>query len=299
MAISNNLQFEAIAERLIKISTNKPLNPETFIPWDHKPTKKTIYLPPELISLQGNPLWHTLSIEQQLELGRLEVVQVMYSYAWSETLACHFFNRHLLTLNPNSVEYRFLIREIIEEYQHQEMFGKAIRAIHGEPILPGRMHKLFGNITVKYLPASLVFMSVLAIELMADQYAKKIRSNEDVFSILRKTSELHHIEEGRHILYTEEFLKKFTYHSGFFKQSIYSIIILLNLYFMRTLYVKEKFYKEIKIENYHLYYKEAINNYKNKFALIAMDAIKEFVQSIHGFNWITKPIWNLILKTNL
>ena len=101
---------EATIERLIRISKEKPLLPEVFIPWHEQMLDEERFMPESLISLHGHPLWETLSAEQQRELGRHEIVQVMYSYAWSEGLACLFFNRHLLTLQPDSVEYRFLLR---------------------------------------------------------------------------------------------------------------------------------------------------------------------------------------------
>ena len=89
------VDFEVHVERMIQLSKEKPLLPETYIPWADEPDSNTLFMPEKLVSLQGHKLWDTLSKAQQIELGRLEVVQVMYSYAWSETLACYFFNRHL------------------------------------------------------------------------------------------------------------------------------------------------------------------------------------------------------------
>jgi hypothetical protein len=177
----DSTNFEVHVERMIQLSKEKPLLPETYIPWADEPDADTLFMPEKLVSLEGHALWDTLSKAQQIEIGKLEVVQVMYSYAWAETLACYFFNRHLLTLNPDSVEYRFLIREIIEEFRHQEMFGMAIRKLDRKPIMPTRLHHFFGNFTVKWLPSSLVFMSVLSVELMADIYAKHIRKDEEYF----------------------------------------------------------------------------------------------------------------------
>jgi hypothetical protein len=291
--------FESMAERMIQISKEKPLLPESFIPWADQPDSDTLFMPDKLVSLQGHILWNYLSKEQQIELGRLEVVQVMYSYAWSETLACLFLNRHLLTLNPDSVEYRFLIREIIEEFRHQEMFGMAIRKLARIPVLPTRAHKFFGNLTVRYLPAALVFMSVLSVELMADTYAKHIRKDTKVFSVLRKTSELHHIEEGRHIFYTEAWLEKFTKNAGFFKASVYSMMVLLNIYFMRTLYVQKCFFEEIGVSDPATYYKEAVKNSNLKFSQYALKSTVDFTKSFNGFNWLTTPLWRYILKVKI
>jgi hypothetical protein len=291
-----SVNFEATIERMIQISKENPLLPETFIPWADEPGPDSLFVPEKMVSLQGHPLWDTLTKQQQIELGRLEIVQVMYSYAWSETLACLFFNRHLLSLNPDSVEYRFLIREIIEEFRHQEMFGMVIRKLDRVPVLPNRAHRIFANITVKRLPPSMTFMCVLAVELMADIYAKHIRKDENIYSVMRKSSELHHIEEGRHIFYTEAWLEKFTKNAGFFTSSAYSILVMLNVYFMRTLYVQKKFFVQLGIENPEKYYREALKNYNNKFAEFALQATIDYVKSFNGFNWLTKPFWSLILK---
>ncbi|MDW3192854.1 MAG: diiron oxygenase [Cytophagales bacterium] len=292
-------QFEETVERMIQISKEKPLLPEEFVPWDDEPTSDTLFMPDGLVSLQGHERWDDLTKEQQIELGKLEMVQVMYSYAWSETLACQFFNRHLLTLNPNSVEYRFLVRETIEEYRHQEMFGMAVRKLDRVPELPTGLHKLFGNLVTRWFPSSLVFMSVLSVELMADIYAKHIRKDERVFSVLRKTSELHHIEEGRHIFYTKLWLDKYTKNANFIMRSTYSLIIMLNVFFMRTLYVRRSFFVQLGLKEPDKYFKIARANFTKKFPDFAMDEAVSFVDSFKGFNFFTKPLWKWILKVNV
>lgn len=290
---------EAKIERLIKISQQKPLIPEQFIPWAEEPKAKDIYLPAHLVSLEGHPLYHELSLDQQKELGKHEVVQVMYSYGWSEGLACIFFNRHLLNLDVTSSEYRFLIRELIEEFRHQEMFSRAVMKLDGNPIRPRWMHRFWGNLTVKYLPADWVFMSVLAVEMIADTYGKIMRKDERVYQVLRKVSELHHIEEGRHIHYTKMWLKKYTDNAGWLKRSWYSMLILMNVYFMRTLYVRQEIFERIGVENPKQYQKAAYRNFRSKFADHCLEEAVEFVQEIGGMNWVTRFFWKRILKARV
>src|SRR6195952_4348982 len=109
-------------ERLIKISKERPLMPETYIPWQLEPEADDIFLPEILTSLQGLEIYDTLTPDQKLELGKHELVQVIASYAWGEGLFCMFMTRHLLTLPIDSVEHQFIISELIEELRHQEMF---------------------------------------------------------------------------------------------------------------------------------------------------------------------------------
>ncbi len=293
-----NLNAEQV-ERLIRISKEKPLLPETFVPWADFPTAETIFLPEKLISLYGDPLFDTLTTAQQRELGRLEIVQVMYSYGWSEALACLFFTRHLLTLDPQSGEARFLIRELIEEFRHQEMFTMSIKAMDATPIQPTGFHRFLGNFTAKYFPSSLVFMSVLAIEHMADSYAKHLRKDNRVYSVLRKCSELHHIEEGRHIYYTEMWLNSFTEKAGFIKRTTYSLVMMLNIYFMRTLYVQRAFFDRLGVSDPDTYYKAARKRFKKNFADNCLTESVDYVKGFNGFNFITRPLWRSILGVNV
>ena len=286
-------------ERLIKISQQKPLLPEEFVPWDNTPKEEDIFLPTQLVSLEGHPLYQELSPQQQLDLGRHEVVQVMYSYAWSETLACLFFTRHLLTLEPSSVEYRFLVRELIEEFQHQDMFSRAVLKLNGQPVKPNFLHKFFGKLTARFLPADWVFMSVLAVEMIADTYGKIMRQDKKVYQVLRKVSELHHIEEGRHIHYTKMWLEKYTDNAGFIRKSWYSILFVINIYFMRTLYVKQEIFKRIGVDQPKKYQKAAYRNFKSKFAKHCLGEAIEFIKEIDGFNWFTKFLWRKVLKANV
>ena len=286
-----NALDEETVERLIRISKEKPLLPETFVPWADDPELAERFLPDILVSLTGHPLADTLTPAQVRELGRLEVSQVMYSYAWSETLACLFFNRHMLTLEPDSGEYRFLIRESIEEFRHQEMFAEAVRRLGRGAAKPSGQHRFWGNITARFLPAPQVFMSVLAVELMADIYAHHIRRDEGCYSVLRKCSELHHIEEGRHIFYTKLWLRRYTDGAGFITRTRFSLIILLNLYFMRTLYVRKSFFERIGAPDPAACYKAARSHFKAKFGAHCLDEAVAFVDGFGGFNFITRPLW--------
>src|ERR1700743_1597753 len=132
---------EKAIERLIKISQEHPLLPETYIPWHEEPKAGEIFLPELLTSLQGLEIYNTLTPAQKLELGRHELVQVIASYAWGECLFCLFMTRHILTLPLYDVEHRFLLRELIEEFRHQEMFGQAISKLGGSPIRQSGIHK--------------------------------------------------------------------------------------------------------------------------------------------------------------
>jgi len=290
------LEDKVKVDRLIRISQRKPLDHNTFVPWEHDIKEYEYYLPEQFISLSGHPLWETLTEDQKRELGRLEVIQLLYSYAWSEGMACLFFNKELVKLDVTDVEYRFLLREIIEEMQHQEMFSRAVEKCKGTPIKPNRMHKWLGKLSVQHTSAGMSFMSVIAVELLADVYAREMRKDPRVYPILSKVSELHEIEEGRHIYYAKLWLKHFTEKAGFFRRTLYSFNVCLSIWFMRNLYVQKSFFRDIGVDDPNLYYKAAKRQLKQKFQEVCLDETIEFVDSFKGFNLITRPIWGWFHK---
>jgi hypothetical protein len=282
-------------ERLIKISKERPLMPETYIPWQQEPEANDIFLPEFLTSLHGLEIYNTLTPGQKLELGRHELVQVIASYAWGECLFCLFMTRHILTLPLDNVEHRFLLRELIEEFRHQEMFGQAINKLGGEPIKQSGLHQFFGEFSNKYLPADYLFMGSVSVELVTDIYGNYARKAPNIYPVLKKMFDLHNIEEARHIIFTKSLLKTYAAKAGYIKRTLYSYVILFNILFVRTMYVKKEIFERIGLENSDKVYKLAAKNFKKKFAEKCLADIIEFVDSWRGFNLVTRWAWRWIL----
>jgi len=285
-------------ERLIKISKERPLDPQTFIPWQLEPVSGDIFLPEFLTSLHGMEIYNTLTPFQKSELARHELVQVIASYAWGECLFCLFMTRHILTLPLDNIEHRFLLRELIEEFKHQEMFGQAIAKLGGQPLPQTRLHKFLGMFSNKYLPADYLFMGSVSVELVTDVYGTHARKTEHIYPLLKKMFDLHTIEEARHIVFTKSLLKTYAAKAGYIKRTLYSYVILGNILFVRTMYVKKDIYQRIGLENPDKVFKLAAKNFKQKFRETCLTDIVEFVDSWGGFNGATRWAWRWILGVN-
>ena len=186
------------------------------------------------------------------------------------------------------MEHRFLLRELIEEFRHQEMFGQAIAKIGGRPINQSGMHKFFGEFSNKYLPADYLFMGSVSVELVTDVYGNYARKSPNIYPVLKKMFDLHNIEEGRHILFTKSLLKEYAAKAGYIKRTLYSYVILFNILFVRTMYVKKEIYQRIGMENPEQAYKLASANFKKKFSETCLKDITKFVDSWKGFNLLTR-----------
>ncbi|QHS56224.1 diiron oxygenase [Mucilaginibacter sp. 14171R-50] len=286
-------------ERLIKISKERPLMPETYVPWQEDPLQDDLYLPEALTSLHGLPVYDTLTPQQKKDLGRHEIVQVLYSYGWGEALFCVFMSRYALQLPTNSPEHRFLIREIIEEYRHQEMFAQAITRLKGAPLLQTAAHSFAGRVSTKYLPADYLFMGSLSVELITDVYGNHTRRAPEIYNVIRKVFELHNIEEGRHIHFTKGLLERYTAKAGYIKKTLYSFVILMNIYFVRTMYIRKEIYERIGLANPGAVFKQAQKNYRAKFTQNCLGQIIEFVDSWGGFNNATRWAWRWLLQAKV
>jgi len=282
-------------ERLIKISKERPLMPETYIPWQLEPEATDIFLPEFLTSLHGLEIYDALTPFQKTELARHELVQVIASYAWGESLFCVFMTRHLITLPADDIEHRFLLRELIEEFRHQEMFGQAILKIHGRPIKQTRLHQFFGKFSNKYLPADYLFMGSISVELVTDIYGDYARRAPNIYPVIKKMFDLHNIEEARHILFTISLVKTHAARAGYIKRTLYSYVILFNIFFVRTMYVKREIYERIGLENPEQIYKLAARNFKQKFSETCLTDIIQFVEEWNGFNAATRWAWRWLL----
>ena len=283
-------------ERLIRISREKLLDSDTFVPWGTALGPEFGYLPEKLISLAEHPIYPSLSNEQKRELAKREVVQAMYAYCWSEGLFCAFMTRYIMSQAPDHIERRYLLHEVIEESKHQQMFAHTIVKMGVQPVPVVPLQAWIGEFWVRYCSPPIVFMSCIAIEMMADRYGEALRHDENAHPILQKVAQLHNIEEARHILFTKLLLKRYTENIGFWRSTQFSLIVLLNMRFFQSTYVRSSIFKDLGLPHPDRLRREVFRSYQERFAGECLGTVKELVDSFNGFNFITRPLWRWVLR---
>lgn len=68
---------EEFAERLLKGSVKKSYAPVVDIDWDAPLEANKYFLPPRMCTLYGTALWDAMTREQQIEMSRQELVNVL------------------------------------------------------------------------------------------------------------------------------------------------------------------------------------------------------------------------------
>ena len=92
---------------------------------------------------------------------------------------------------------------------------------------------------------------------------------------------------------------KYTSKAGFIRRTVYSYVVLFNIYFLRTLYVKKEIYERIGMANPVLVYQQAKKNYREKFTQSCLQDIIKFVDSWNGFNPVTNWAWRWLMGAKI
>jgi hypothetical protein len=283
-------------DRLNTLSKSHALLPDEYIPWGRSIEGHEIYLPDFLFSLGGTALERGLTESQTTRLKVLEGAQVMATYAFSEAVGCLFFNELLVKAEPTSAEGKYLVNMITEELRHQYMFTRMIEqmGVKAQPV--PYAHRVLSNLYSRVLGKRTKLLLVLAIEQVADVYAKHFRQSPAVYSVIRKVSELHHIEEGRHMTYQKICLDRFIHNAGFVRRTWFGAMYIFTIWFMRSQYIRKAFFEEVGVSDPKRYYKVAVRNYRKIFAAHCLGECLDYSKSLGHVNFITRPLWRIILK---
>ncbi len=199
----------ALAERLSEAAAKKSFDPIKDIDWEEPFDLERFYLPEPDISLYGTPIYDALSREEKVRLSLHEAASAMASGIWFENILKHKFLDYLYDANPQDPNFRFMLHEVADECHHSTMFGEFIRR-SGAPFYPVRWWaKWGGHLMKEAMPSATVFIGILAAEELMDYFNRSAMTNPDVHPTVRRISQIHVIEEARHISYAHSHLANF------------------------------------------------------------------------------------------
>ena len=255
-------------ENLTRISREKSLFFENFYDWEKynfsdEMIWKVWFMDEELISIYWTSEYEKLSEFEKKKLSYLEVCQIIYIYASSEWVFCLFLARILLKYKVWSPEYNFILREQIEEYRHQDMFNRILGILKSEHteiwwIWKWSMKWEALNIFPKYF-----YILQVVIEIISGDFGWKCIKNKEVLKLVRDASEIHDLEEARHIAFAQIMLDKYFEKSGFFGKTLGWWFVFFDILFINSHYIKKENFKKLWVKNWKQLYKVAKKNWKN------------------------------------
>lgn len=199
---------EMFAERLLNGSVKKSYAPVVDVDWDAPLDPDKFFLPPQMVTLYGTPEWDAMTREQQRELSRQQLVNILSAGIWFENILNQALLRGMMHANPTSNATHYMLTELGDETRHMVMFGKAIDRVGGIPVRP----KLHQRIVINSLPfifrGPMLWAAALVGEEIFDALQRQILDDPDLQPIVQRIMRIHVTEEARHIQFARDGLRR-------------------------------------------------------------------------------------------
>ena len=199
---------EAMALRLLRASAQKSFDPEVDVDWQQPLLDDMLYMPEHRVSLYGTPLWSALSREQRVTLSRHEIASTASVGIWFELILLQLLARHIYDLSPTSEHVRYALVEIGDECRHSVMFSRFIEKLGCPAYGPGRTAHALGRFLKTTASGPEVFAAILIAEEILDTLQRELMADETVQPLVRRISQIHVIEEARHVRYAHDELRR-------------------------------------------------------------------------------------------
>jgi hypothetical protein len=213
---------EEFSDRLLKGSVKKSYAPIVDIDWDAPLEPDKFFLPPQVITLYGTPEWDAMPREQQIELSRQELVNILSAGIWFENILNQALLRDLMHKNPTSHATHYALTELGDETRHMVMFGKAIDRIGGIPVRPRLIQRIVINSLPFVFRGSILWGAALVGEEIFDSLQRQILDDTDVQPIVQRLMRIHVTEEARHIQFARDGLRKWAPSAPWYRRAVLS-----------------------------------------------------------------------------
>lgn len=195
---------EDVAQRLLKGTTKRRYDPAVDVDWMTPPDPGKWFMPPEVVSLYGTPIWQAMSDDERRELARQETASVLSQGIWFENTLNQGILRTALWSDPTSAHTHYALTELGDETRHMVMFG---RAISWTGVRPYRLNPL-QTLAVQAFPLAyrglFLWTAALCGEEFIDQQQRVAMRDERVQPLMRQVMQIHVLEEARHIRFARE-----------------------------------------------------------------------------------------------
>lgn len=213
---------ETIAERLLKGSAKKSYAPAVDIDWDAPLDPDKFFLPPQIVTLYGTPVWDAMTRAQQIELSRHELVNILSAGIWFENILNQALLRDLMHRDVRAASTHYSLTELGDETRHMVMFGKVIERLGAEPVQPRRWQRVIINALPLLFRGPILWGAALVGEEIFDALQRQILGDPDLQPIIMQLMRIHVTEEARHIQYARDGLRRTRPHMGFIQRFVMS-----------------------------------------------------------------------------
>jgi hypothetical protein len=195
---------QALSTRLLGSAAKKSYDPVVDIDWD-APIPEHLYgLSPEWSSLYGTPLWEGLTEQQRVTLTIHEYCSISGVGIWFECLLMQLVLRDIYGDDPAQPHVQWALTEIADECRHSVMFARTAQTFGAPSYQPPKGIQRLGKAFASkgYGPAA--YAAILVAEEILDIFQRDLMKDERVQPLTRATSQIHVVEEARHMRFARE-----------------------------------------------------------------------------------------------
>ncbi len=195
---------QALSTRLLGSAAKKSYDPVVDIDWE-APIPDHLYgLSPEWSSLYGTDLWEGLSEEQRVTLTVHEYCSISGVGIWFECLLMQLILRDVYGEDPAQPHVQWALTEIADECRHSVMFARTAQTFGAPSYQPPKRILRLGKAFAAKGDGPAAYAAILVAEEILDIFQRDLMKDDRVQPLTRATSQIHVVEEARHMRFARE-----------------------------------------------------------------------------------------------
>lgn len=201
--------LENRCERLIKSSRKASYDPFFEVDFTIAEEDALLHgLPPEWSCLYGTDAWNQMTPEQRAAFTRQESASIMHIGIWFEMILQQMLIRENYLGNYKDNVFKFSLVEIGDECRHSLMFAEAgVTLSGGITYRPSWTVGQLGNLLKSVAHGTPAYVGILIGEYLLDIMQRDSMIDDRVLPMVRGVSNIHVIEESRHMAFAKEEIK--------------------------------------------------------------------------------------------
>ncbi|MEV6601583.1 diiron oxygenase [Actinoplanes sp. NPDC051346] len=236
------------ATRLLRSSASHSYDPGVEIDWEAPLLPDAWFVPEHRSSLYGTDLWHRLTPEQRITLGRHEVASIAGLGVWFETILMQLLLRQYYKQDPTDPHAQYALTEVADECRHSVMFGRMISKLECPVYRVSAIDAGLGKLIAATATGPRMYAAILICEEILDTLQREAAADETVQPLVRMVSRIHVIEEARHVRYAREELVRQVRAAGKKRLAHDRVIIARSAYLAGRRLISPEVYRSVGID---------------------------------------------------
>lgn len=237
-----------VARRLLHSSETLSYDPVEEVDWETPLDTDHHGASPEWSTLYGTAYWDEMTPAQQRELTRQEAASVASTGIWFEMILQQIVLRDFYAKDPTDPEFQWALTEIADECRHSIMFARGAAKLGGPAYRPSRIVVELGRLFKTIAFGESAYAAILVAEEVLDVMQRDWMRDERVTPLVRTISNIHVVEESRHMKFARDETKKRLEGSSWLRRQVDALVVAITSYFVVTSMVNPRVYAEAGLD---------------------------------------------------